>query len=67
MWVQLKDCLPEAHPCKLMVDLLDLAGHNGWEAALAQRVAAPHSTGEILWNNVGAHNGKPSLQFIRAF
>jgi transposase InsO family protein len=38
MWGQLKDCLPEAQACKLMVGLLDLAGNGGCEAALAQRL-----------------------------
>ena len=39
MWAQLKDQLPEAAACRLMVGLLDLAGNGGCEAALAQRLA----------------------------
>jgi transposase InsO family protein len=42
MWGQLKDRLPEAQACRLMVGLLDLAGNDGCEAALAQRL------GELL-------------------
>lgn len=38
MWAQLKDQLPEASACRLMVALLDLAGNDGCEAALAQRL-----------------------------
>lgn len=38
MWAQLKDRLPEAQACRLMVGLLDLAGNDGCEAALAQRL-----------------------------
>ena len=40
MWAQLKDRLPEASACRLMVGLLDLAGNGGCEAELAQRLAA---------------------------
>lgn len=39
MWAQLKDQLPEAAACRLMVGLLDLAGNGGCEAELAQRLA----------------------------
>jgi len=47
MWVQLKDCLPEAQACRLMVGLLDLAGNSGCEAALAQRLAVLLAAGEM--------------------
>jgi hypothetical protein len=47
MWVQLKDCLPEAQACRLMVGLLDLAGNGGCEAALAQRLAVLLAAGEM--------------------
>ena len=47
MWVQLKDCLPEAQACRLMVGLLDLAGNGGCEAALAQRLAVLLAVGEM--------------------
>lgn len=46
MWLQLKDCLPEAQACRLMVGLLDLAGNGGCEAALPQRLAMLLATGE---------------------
>jgi transposase InsO family protein len=46
MWAQLKDCLPEAQACRLMVGLLDLAGNGGCEAALAQRLAVLLAAGE---------------------
>jgi len=46
MWVQLKDGLPEAQACRLMVGLLDLAGNGGCEAALAQRLATLLATGK---------------------
>ena len=39
MWAQLKEELPEAAACRLMVGLLDLAGNGGCEAELAQRLA----------------------------
>jgi hypothetical protein len=39
MWAHLKDRLPEAQACRLMVGLLDLAGNDGCEATLAQRLA----------------------------
>jgi hypothetical protein len=38
MWEQLKEQLPEAGACRLMVGLLDLAGNGGCEAELAQRL-----------------------------
>jgi hypothetical protein len=47
MWVQLKDCLPEAQACRLMVGLLDLAGNGGCEAALAQRLAVLLAAGAV--------------------
>jgi len=47
MWVHLKDCLPEAQACRLMVGLLDLAGNGGCEAALAQRLDALLAAGEM--------------------
>jgi len=46
MWTQLKDCLPEAQACRLMVGLLDLAGNGGCEAALAQRLEVLLAAGE---------------------
>ena len=39
MWEQLKEQLPEAAACRLMVGLLDLAGNAGCAAALAERLA----------------------------
>lgn len=47
MWVQLKEQLPEAAACRLMVGLLDLAGNGGCEAALAQCLALLLVTGAI--------------------
>lgn len=47
MWVHLKDCLPEAQACRLMVGLLDLAGNGGCEAQLAQRLAVLLAAGEM--------------------
>jgi hypothetical protein len=47
MWVQMKDCLPEAQACRLMVGLLVLAGNAGCEAALAQRLAELLAAGEM--------------------
>ncbi|NHZ66817.1 IS21 family transposase [Massilia genomosp. 1] len=47
MWVHLKDALPEAQACRLMVGLLDLAGNEGCEAALAQRLAVLLVSGEM--------------------
>ena len=47
MWIYLKDCLPEAQACKLMVGLLDLAGNGGCEAVLAQRLAMLLAAGEV--------------------
>ena len=47
MWAQLKDRLPEAQACRLMVGLLDLAGHGGCEAELAQRLALLLVAGEL--------------------
>ncbi len=46
MWAQLKDSLPEAQACRLMVGLLDLAGNGGCEAALATRLAELLAAGE---------------------
>lgn len=46
MWAQLKEQLPEAAACRLMVGLLDLAGNGGCEAELAQRLALLLATGE---------------------
>ncbi len=39
MWAHLKEQLPEASACRLMVGLLDLAGNGGCEAELAQRLS----------------------------
>lgn len=47
MWAQLKDQLPEAGACRLMVGLLDLAGNSGCEAELAQRLAVLLASGEL--------------------
>jgi hypothetical protein len=47
MWAQLKDRLPEALACRLMVGLLDLAGNGGCEAALAQRLALLLASGAL--------------------
>jgi transposase InsO family protein len=47
MWAQLKDRLPEAQACRLMVGLLDLAGNGGCEAALAQRLALLLEAGSL--------------------
>ncbi|MEI6737822.1 MAG: IS21 family transposase, partial [Pseudomonadota bacterium] len=47
MWAQLKDRLPEAPACRLMVGLLDLAGNGGCEAVLAQRLALLLASGEL--------------------
>lgn len=47
MWAQLKDELPEAQACRLMVGLLDLAGNGACEAALAQRLALLLAAGEL--------------------
>jgi transposase InsO family protein len=47
MWTQLKDRLPEASACRLMVGLLDLAGNGGCEAKLAQRLARLLISGEL--------------------
>ena len=47
MWVQLKEQLPEAGACRLMVGLLDLAGNGGCEAALAQRLALLLEDGQL--------------------
>lgn len=47
MWTQLKDRLPEASACRLMVGLLDLAGNGGCEAELAQRLARLLVSGEL--------------------
>jgi hypothetical protein len=46
MWAQLKEQLPEAAACRLMVGLLDLAGNGGCEAELAQRLALLLDRGE---------------------
>lgn len=47
MWAQLKDRLTEAAACRLMVGLLDLAGNDGCEAELAQRLARLLESGEL--------------------
>ncbi len=47
MWAQLKDRLPEASACRLMVALLDLAGNGGCEAELAQRLVLLLASGEL--------------------
>ncbi len=47
MWAQLKDRLPEAGACRLMVGLLDLAGNGGCEAVLAQRLAVLLAAGDL--------------------
>jgi transposase InsO family protein len=47
MWAQLRDQLPEAAACRLMVGLLDLAGNGGCEAALAERLALLLVTAEV--------------------
>jgi hypothetical protein len=47
MWAQLKDELPEAQACRLMVGLLDLAGNGACEVALAQRLALLLAAGEL--------------------
>ena len=47
MWAQLRDQLPEAAACRLMVGLLDLAGNDGCEAALAERLALLLVTAEV--------------------
>jgi hypothetical protein len=47
MWAQLKDQLPEAGACRLMVGLLDLAGNGGCEAELAQHLALLLASGEL--------------------
>ena len=39
MWERLRDQLPEAAACKMIVGLLDLAGNGGCEAELAERLA----------------------------
>lgn len=47
MWAQLREQLPEAAACRLMVGLLDLAGNGGCEAALAERLARLLVTAEV--------------------
>jgi transposase InsO family protein len=47
MWEQIKEQLPEASACRLMVGLLDLAGNGGCEAALAQRLVLLLSAGAL--------------------
>jgi len=47
MWAQLKDQLPEADACRLMVGLLDLAGNGGCEAELAHRLAPLLVSGKL--------------------
>jgi hypothetical protein len=47
MWAQLKEQLPEAAACRLMVGLLDLAGNGGCEAELAQHLALLLDSGEL--------------------
>lgn len=46
MWAWLRDELPEASACRMMVGLLDIAG-DGCEAALAARLAALLASGEL--------------------
>ncbi|WP_317204249.1 IS21 family transposase [Janthinobacterium sp.] len=47
MWARLRDSLPEAGACRLMVGLLDLAGNGGCEAELAERLALLLAAGEL--------------------
>lgn len=47
MWAQLKEQLPEAGACRLIVGLLDLAGNGGCEAALALRLALLQGSGKL--------------------
>jgi transposase InsO family protein len=47
MWEQLKERLPEAGACRLMVGLLDLAGNGGCEAELAQRLVPLLAAGAL--------------------
>lgn len=47
MWTRLRDALPEAVACRLMVGLLDLAGNGGCEEALARRLAALLAAGDL--------------------
>jgi len=47
MWERLRDELPEAAACKLIVGLLDLAGNGGCEAALAERLAGLLRSGAL--------------------
>lgn len=47
MWARLRDSLPEASACRLMVGLLDLAGNGGCEAELAQRLTLLLAAGEL--------------------
>lgn len=47
MWEQLKEQLPEAGACRLMVGLLDLAGNGGCEAELAQRLVPLLAAGAL--------------------
>ena len=47
MWAHLKDALPEKAACKLMVGLLELAGHGGCEAELAQRLGLLLASGAL--------------------
>ena len=47
MWIQLKEQLPESRACRLMVGLLHLAGNDGCEAALAERLAVMLLTSEV--------------------
>lgn len=55
MWERLRDELPEATACKMIVGLLDLAGNGGCEAELASRLAV------ILENG-----GIPDLELLKA-
>lgn len=47
MWAQLKEQLPEAGACRLMVGVLDLADNGGCEATLAERLAPLLGSGEL--------------------
>ncbi len=47
MWAWLRDSLPEAGACRLMVGLLDLAGNDGCEAKLAQRLTLLLAAGDL--------------------
>ena len=46
-WAWLRDSLPEASACRLMVGLLDLAGNGSCEARLAQRLTLLLAAGDL--------------------